>query len=195
METVTKPRLYIDIDGVLYGHYAGQWQLRPYIVTLTRWAEQFFDIYWLSFNSRREDVVKINYAPGQVLLNWFPMTKDDRGYLVPVSQEWHPKANNSEKLVGIHNTGGLQGDWILIEDTPPTLDQREILAHFGKEANWLVVPDTGGDVLLEVKMVLEEWLKTKKLIVPFEWATRNSEERDLCITAEWKGYGKSGRTE
>lgn len=191
----TKPRLYIDIDGVVYGHYAGQWQIRPYVVTLTDWAAQHFDIYWVSYNSRKHEVVKITYADGQVVENYYPRTKDERGFEYRVPQTWHPKADHAEKLQAIHVTGGLDGDWFLIEDSVPDMEQREILESFGKMPNWIVVPDTGSDVLLEVKSVLERWLKDRKLIVPYEWATRECAERDLCTTAEWKGYGKSKRTD
>jgi hypothetical protein len=192
---MSKPRLFIDIDGVIYANYGGEWQVRPYVVTFTRWAEEFFDIYWLSFNSRREQVVKILYAPGQVITDWHPSTLDDRGYRVPVYQDWHPKANRAEKLVGIYNYGGLEGDWLLIEDTPPHADQIEVLDHFNAMNKWIVVPDTGADVLLELKFVLERWLKDRKIIVPYEWATRVSVDRDLCVTAEWNGYQRSGRKE
>lgn len=188
-----KPKLFIDIDGVVYGHYGDAWQVRPYVATLTRWAEQFFDIYWVSFNSRKEMVVKVIYAPGEVVLTWGKNTLDDRGYRVREPETWHPKADNCEKLIAINERGGIEGNWLLIEDTPPHKDQIEVLEHFNSLHKWIVVPDTGADVLLDLKFVLERWLKDGSLIVPYEWATRESAERDLCCSAEWKGYGKSRR--
>lgn len=187
-----KPRLYLDIDGVIYGNYGGEWQVRPYAVTLTKWAEQYFDIFWLSFNSRRVEVVKTIYCPGTVITEWAPHFLDERGYRYRQHQDWHPLAEESEKLIGINSTGGLGGEWFLIEDTPPTVAQTKILEDLGILHRWIVVPDTGSDVLLEVKHVLESYANTGKLLVPYEWATRESAERSLCIDAEWKGYGKSG---
>lgn len=190
---MAKPCLFIDIDGVVYGSYGGAWQVRPYVVTLTNWAKDHFDIYWVSFNSRKEQVVQSIYAHGKVVLTWGQNTLDDRGYRVRLPETWHPKADNCEKLIAINELCGIEKDWILIEDTPPHADQIEVLEHFKSLHKWVVVPDTGSDVLLDVKIMLEEWLKTRDLIVPFEWATREPEERDLCCNSVWKGYGKSGR--
>jgi hypothetical protein len=191
-----KPRLYLDIDGVIYGHYGGEWQIRPYAATLVKWAEQYFDIYWLSFNSRRVEVVKTIYCPGEVITQWYtPAGRDERGFPTFAPEDWHPLAERAEKLIGINKTGGFNGEWFLIEDTPPTTDQRKILEDLGCLHRWIVVPDTGSDVLLDVKTVLENYGNTGKLYVPYEWATREPYERDLAIDAEWKGYGKSRRSD
>lgn len=199
---MSKPRLFIDIDGVLYANYGGQWQLRPYIVTLTAWAAQHFDVYYLSFNSRRDIIPSVCYAPGEPILDWKVdkvdaegnPVKDDRGFRVD-ARDWHPRAGGSEKLHAIREYGGLEGDWILIEDTPPNEDQIAILNDYDSLRKWLVIPDTGGDVLLDVKMALENYLAKGKLIVPFAWCEPVSIERDLCINAEWKGYGKHPRND
>jgi hypothetical protein len=187
-----RPRLYIDIDGVLYAHYGGEWQLRPYIVTFTRWAKKHFDIYWVSYNSHAHEVVASSYAAGEVvgINTWTEYTTDDKGFKIPVEPTWHPKALHSGKLKPIHNTGGLQGEWFLIENTPPNVEQTEILDSLGQFNRWIVVPDTGSDVLLDLKVVFEEYIATGKLNVPYEWATRSSRERDLSLTAPWNGFGR-----
>lgn len=190
-QKTTKPRLFIDIDGVIYGHYGDQWQIRPYVVTLTRWAKEYFDIFWVSFNSHKKEVVETTYAGGNVILHYFDYTTDEKGFKQVVPPTWHPKALQSEKLVAIQKYGGLDDEWLMIEDTPPTDIQREILKEKNMLHRWIVVPDTGADVLLDLKYVLENYVKTKKLEVPFEWATRISEERSMALTAEWKGYGES----
>ena len=43
-----KPRLYIDVDGVLFGIYGGTSQLRPNAVQFLRWCVAHFDCYWLT---------------------------------------------------------------------------------------------------------------------------------------------------
>jgi hypothetical protein len=188
-----KGRLYLDIDGVLYAHYGGEWQLRPYIKTLVNWAKKHFDIYWVSYNSRKDMVVMIAAGEGEVIHNWWPTETDEKGFKVNKDPGWHPLAGRAEKLQAIYTTGGLDDQWFMIEDTPPTKEQAEILQDKNMLDRWVVVPDTGSDVLLDVKIALEGWLTKGKLIVPYEWATRVQAERDLCTTAEWKGYGRSGR--
>ncbi|MEC4890961.1 MAG: hypothetical protein RI101_12980 [Nitrospira sp.] len=43
-----KPILFHDIDGVLFGEYDGQFQLRPGVSSWLRWAVQTFDLVWLT---------------------------------------------------------------------------------------------------------------------------------------------------
>ena len=57
----SKTRLYLDIDGVIYGWYGGQWQIRPYTATLINWAKKHFDVKFLSFNGRNEMISKVCY--------------------------------------------------------------------------------------------------------------------------------------
>jgi hypothetical protein len=188
-----KPRLYLDIDGVLYANYGGDWQLRPYIKTLVNWAAEHFDILWVSYNSRKEKVVEIAAGVGEVVSDYWPYHLDEKGFRVNDDPTWHPRAGLSGKLQAIHHTGGLDDPWLLIEDSSPDVDQVAILEEKGMLDRWVVVPDTGADVLLDLKMVLQDWLKDGKLTVPYEWATRQVAERDLWVNAYWKGYGKSGR--
>lgn len=43
-----KPILFHDIDGVLFGEYAGEYQLRPGVSSWLRWACEHFDLVWLT---------------------------------------------------------------------------------------------------------------------------------------------------
>src|SRR5262245_26398344 len=45
---MSKPRLYIDMDGVLFGYYDYFFQLRPNAVGFLRWAVKYFDCRWLT---------------------------------------------------------------------------------------------------------------------------------------------------
>ncbi len=45
---MTRPRLYIDVDGVLFGLYAGHFQLRPDVVGFLDRCTRHFDCRWLT---------------------------------------------------------------------------------------------------------------------------------------------------
>lgn len=42
------PILFHDIDGVLFGDYAGEFQLRPGVKSWLVWAHQHFKVIWLT---------------------------------------------------------------------------------------------------------------------------------------------------
>lgn len=44
----TTPILFHDIDGVLFGDYAGEFQLRPGVKTWLAWAHEHFELIWLT---------------------------------------------------------------------------------------------------------------------------------------------------
>ncbi len=44
----TTPILFHDIDGVLFGDYAGEFQLRPGVKTWLAWAHEHFEVIWLT---------------------------------------------------------------------------------------------------------------------------------------------------
>lgn len=44
----TTPILFHDIDGVLFGDYAGEFQLRPGVKTWLTWAHGHFEVIWLT---------------------------------------------------------------------------------------------------------------------------------------------------
>jgi len=43
-----KPVLFHDIDGVLFGEYGGECQLRPGVKTWLKWAHENFRVIWLT---------------------------------------------------------------------------------------------------------------------------------------------------
>jgi len=173
----SKPRLYLDIDGVVYGWYGGQWQMRPYVVTLVAWATQHFDVKWLSFNSRREQIASILYAE----LPQGDMSHSD-------DPEESERKGRWEKLRAIEREGdGIEGDWLIIEDTPPTLDAFKVLKERNSLHKWVLVPETGADVLLDVKIILEQWLVDRKMRIPRYWKYADYKEKSLCLYDEWEG--------
>jgi hypothetical protein len=44
----TTPILFHDIDGVLFGDYAGEFQLRPGVKSWLAWAHEHFEVIWLT---------------------------------------------------------------------------------------------------------------------------------------------------
>ena len=44
----TTPILFHDIDGVLFGEYDGEFQLRPGVKTWLKWAHEHFEVVWLT---------------------------------------------------------------------------------------------------------------------------------------------------
>lgn len=44
----TAPTLFHDIDGVLFGDYAGEFQLRPGVNSWLAWAHEHFEVIWLT---------------------------------------------------------------------------------------------------------------------------------------------------
>ena len=172
----SKPRLYLDIDGVIYGWYGGQWQIRPYTATLIHWAQKYFDVKWLSFNGNHEKI-------GKVLYSEIPKTDMSLDKSDPQSDlkiRW-------EKVRGISNDGGLDGEWLIIEDTPPTQEGYEELKKHNSLHKWVLVPETGSDVLLELKLVLEEWLDSHILKLPRYWHRANYKDKSLCLFDTWNG--------
>lgn len=44
----TKPLLFHDVDGVIFGEYEGEFQLRPGVKTWLKWAHEHFAVVWLT---------------------------------------------------------------------------------------------------------------------------------------------------
>ena len=55
--SMRKPILFHDIDGVLFGEYDGEFQLRPGVKTWLKWAHENFEVVWLT--SWEPDKIKI----------------------------------------------------------------------------------------------------------------------------------------
>lgn len=45
---MSKPILFHDIDGVLFGEYDGEFQLRPGVKTWLKWAHEHYEVVWLT---------------------------------------------------------------------------------------------------------------------------------------------------
>jgi len=119
-----KPILYHDIDGVLFGEYAGEFQLRPGTKTWIKWANEHFDIVFLTM-WRHEEIdtllsvltvekyMKSLQAPGFRSANWEKYESKDL---------WVADA--------VAKTG--KRDWLWIDDELPSVERLE---HLGLDPN------------------------------------------------------------
>jgi hypothetical protein len=130
----TRPRLYCDIDGVLFGDYGGSYELRPGVVSFLRWCVFRFDCFWLTGwpQERIAQLMELLYAPD--LLNHFRY------------QEW-----DREKLGAI--TAGTPAVWIddqIDDDLEVEVAMRGVTA--------IAVEPLGRNQLVVVKLQLRRYL-------------------------------------
>jgi hypothetical protein len=115
-----KPILYHDIDGVLFGDYAGEFQLRPGTKSWIKWAHEHFDIVFLTM-WRHEEI--------DTLLAVLTVEKSMKSLQAPGfhSANWQ-KYENKELWVAdaVAKTG--KRDWLWIDDQVPNVGTR----HWGR---------------------------------------------------------------
>lgn len=145
---MNKPLLYHDIDGVLYGDYAGEFQLRPGLKTWIKWVDEHFDVVFLT-TWRREEI--------DTLLSILTAERFMKSLQAPAfhSANWQ-KYDNKELWVAdaVAKTGTRE--WFWIDDEMAT---EERLRHLGLDpSRCLKVNPTGANEL--------EVLKDKLLQIP-----------------------------
>jgi len=103
---MSKPILFHDIDGVLFGEYNGEFQLRPGVKTWLKWAHERYEIVWLTSWSQH----KI-----KTLLNMWYSEKFLKAASSPPVQcaNWTGYANKVEWLnQAIQKLNGREWYWI-----------------------------------------------------------------------------------
>ena len=134
-----KPILYHDIDGVLFGEYAGEFQLRPGTKTWIKWAHEHFDIVFLTM-WRHEEI--------DTLLAVLTVEKSMKSLQAPgfPSANWQ-KYENKELWVAdaVAKTG--KRDWFWIDDQVPNVER---LQHLGLDPNRCFKVNSKGANELEV---------------------------------------------
>ena len=108
----TTPILFHDIDGVLFGDYAGEFQLRPGVKSWLTWAHEHFEVIWLT----SWDSDKIKTLLHVLYCERFRSHPD----IPPFRQA---NCMNSENKVvwleqGVHKLHGREWFWIDDEITP-----------------------------------------------------------------------------
>lgn len=130
-----KPRLYIDVDGVLFGFYGEpeEFQLRPGVSSFLRWANENFECRWLtSWFDKANALVRDTYFNLQ-----FPVAR------------W-----GSNKTEGID----FATDWYWIDDDNLGDEQRILDARECRD-RFILVDAHGADALAVVRRQLELKLK------------------------------------
>jgi len=191
-----KKYLFMDCDGVLIGNYGNDWQVRPYHKTFLNKMEKWgFDITWISMNSSIRELVKVLHLPGKM--------SADHGDLVMVEGRYHLSKLTRivQVLGGIENVENTC--WFMIEDEEPNEDMIKFLKKHNSLHKWIVVPDCGSDVLLDLYLSFASWWSdvcidkdlqpSHPIVVPYEWCCRPVPKKDMSCMGKWLGYGESER--
>lgn len=171
-----KPRLFLDVDGVVLAHYSlpGQspcFQMRPFLGSFVTWAHQYFDLYWLTCHgpdSTQQICLYNNLTQFQSLAE-----KQNHPQIPGVIYAPWQRAKNTtpnlDKIQGIIDHGGLTSDWLVIEDQYPCYDGYDLIHSQPQlKARWIIVPDQEEvDLFKTLTQVLTQYLKTNSLSLPW----------------------------
>jgi hypothetical protein len=149
------PILFHDIDGVLFGDYAGEFQIRPGVKSWLTWAHEHFEVIWLT--SWESDKVK-------TLLS---VLSCEKFRSLPDSPPFHFAnwSNCENKVVWLHQAVQKLKDreWFWIDDEietlTPAIQQAGIPLDRCIQANPL-----GQDELVVLQATLTDrlgWLQSK----------------------------------
>ncbi len=190
MELKKRPRLFLDIDGVFLAFYGNSFQMRPYAGTFLRDMGKHFDLYWLTCHgpkSTKEISHLCNmwqFDPerdGDLILGGInsdgtPMKhevrEENRNTCIKYAhwRNWDkPKEENLDKLQGVIDNGGLEGEWFVLEDGWPCAAGAKMLIdnpELGKR--WIRCPQGGSDVLIEANRMFTKWVQTGKIESPWD---------------------------
>lgn len=176
-----KPRLFLDVDGVVLAHYglpgqAANFQMRPFVGSFIIWASKHFELFWLTahgpdstkkichynnvtqFDSLKDKESAPESIPGITYASWRDYEKEQDEF----------KGINLDKVQGIIDYGGLEGEWIVIEDNLPCFQGYDLInSQPDLKKRWIIVPDTGANIFPEIQLMLEKYLLTGELKAPF----------------------------
>jgi len=146
---VNKPILYHDIDGVLFGDYAGEFQLRPGLKTWIKWVHEHFDVVFLTM-WRHEEI--------DTLLSVLTVEKFMKSLQAPSFRSANWKNHDNKELWvadAVAKTGTRE--WFWIDDEVPA---EERLQHLGLDPNrCLKVNSKGANELEILKDKLQQILR------------------------------------
>lgn len=137
---MSKPLLFIDVDGVLFATYEGCFQLRPSVNSFLKWCTEHFECAWLTCWA---------HEPLKAL---FGHTYGDR-YADKIKYcSWQPYDHNKAKGAIAYAAGR---PFLWIEDGVPE-DEREILNQHGLLDNYIFVMPDGKNELVQVQQTLNK---------------------------------------
>ena len=141
-----KPTLYHDIDGVLFGEYAGHFQLRPNVKGWLHWVHEHFNVVWLTTWERHEIRTLLSIVYGEKFLN----TLEAPAFHVA---DWYGHPDKESWLAAGDRFDHAQGEWFWIDDDRPS-DER--LNALGLEpSRCLRVNPKGADELENLQLRLQ----------------------------------------
>jgi len=144
----TKPILYIDVDGVLFGLYGDPqaFQLRPGVSSFIQWAMKHFDCKWLT-SWPKEALVKLYNS----LYNF------GGDMLFPDYVDWR----NCSRKQGVtdRKTAGIDwnAEWFWIDDGPVGVERMDLRSRNAWH-RWIEVRYEGADELERVRAILTDKL-------------------------------------
>jgi len=150
-----KPRLFIDVDGVILARYGEnrRFQMRPHVGDFLAFAAKHFRCFWITCHDADdcEYIERFACVRGAVTFADFPMSR------------------GLDKVQAVVDHGGLRGEWFAIEDERPVADGWTHLKAKNLSHRWLICPRDGRDVLLRAKEMLEAYLETGVMRAPKGW--------------------------
>lgn len=153
---MTKPILFHDIDGVLYGTYGGEFQLRPGVKTWLEWASARFEIVWLT--TWDEDKIK-------TLLSVVSCEKYLKDLVQPTGLRRADWETAGDKSVWLATQSRLKNmEWVWIDDNMP--EERELSLLGLDPACCLAVNPDGMDALEDLRFRLSDRLFQRASSIP-----------------------------
>ena len=148
-----KPRLYIDVDGVILGLYGEpeEFQMRPGVNSFLRWADQHFECIWLTaWGARANALVR----------------------MCQFNREFTAAPWSQSKTEGIDFTG----EWFWIDDDLLDSERADLEEHEVLDRH-IHVDLRGADALTVVRRLLELRLRDLRLALGHRKSVKRSRER------------------
>lgn len=172
-----KPRLFLDVDGVVLADYSlpGQrpcYQMRPYVGSFIAWASKHFELYWLTCHGpdSTEKICHYNNVLQFNSLSEKPANSKLSGITYAYWRSFEDNQKiNLDKIDGIIKNGGLSGEWLVIEDNLPCYDGYHLInSQPDLKKRWITVPPQDHvDLFIQIQKMLEQYLIDKSINPPW----------------------------
>ena len=188
---MNRPKLFIDVDGVILANYGNHFQMRPYVGTFLKRALEIFDCYWLTCH-RRESVDAI------CRLN--SICANDIQYA-----DWN--GGRYDKVDGVLNTirpnksfplspqiVSRKEEWYVIEDEYPLDEGKRFLEETKIIDRWIIIPKRTPHALLQAKRMIDYYIaKGGRLTPHISWAWQLAKEKE-DVKKKTEKFERRGKT-
>jgi hypothetical protein len=142
--------LFHDIDGVLFGEYDGEFQLRPGVKTWLKWAHEHFAVVWLTTWEPDKIKTLLSVVFAEKYLKALPV-------MPVVCAEWKLCGSKAEWL---HQMMGQQPelDWVWVDDD---MSAKELEVNQLPQERCIQVSAKGAGALGELRDGLERLRRTR----------------------------------